>query len=90
LCWRRRFRSSPRPIRTYEAVLLKNATLTGASYNTTDFNHVDYDVSATAVSGGTIVLRSYVSSTAQGRSTSIVPTGLQLRSPVGRKPRRGQ
>lgn len=73
----------PTTNQNYEAVLLKNATLTGASYNTTDFNHVDYDVSATAVSGGTIVLHSYVSSTAQGRSTSIAPTGYNFDLQLG-------
>jgi hypothetical protein len=73
----------PTTNQNYEAVLLKNPTLTGASYNTTDFNHVDYDVSATAVSGGTIVLHSYVSSTAQGRSTSLVPTGYNFDLQLG-------
>lgn len=67
----------------YEAVLLKNATLTGASWNTTTFNHVDYDVTATAVSGGTIVLHNYVSSTAQGRATSIAPTGYNFDLQLG-------
>jgi len=43
----------------YEIVLTKNASLTGASYNTTEFNHVDYDVSATAMSGGLIVQSNY-------------------------------
>ena len=54
----------------YEVVLLKNPTLTGASYNTSDFDHVDYDVTATAVSGGTIVQANYVTSTNQ--STSVL------------------
>ena len=67
----------------YEAVLLKNATLTGASWNTTTFNHVDYDVTATAVTGGTIVLHNYVSSTAQGRATSIAPTGYNFDLQLG-------
>jgi hypothetical protein len=73
----------PTTNQNYEAVLLKNATLTGASYNTTDFNHVDYDVSATAVSGGTIVLHSYVSSTAQGRSISVAPAGYNFDLQLG-------
>jgi hypothetical protein len=73
----------PTTNQNYEAVLLKNGTLTGASYNTTDFNHVDYDVSATAVSGGTIVLHSYVSSTAQGRSVSVAPAGYNFDLQLG-------
>ena len=73
----------PTTTQNYEAVLLKNATLTGASYNTTDFTHVDYDVTATAVTGGTIVLHNYVSSTAQGRSTSISLTGYNFDLQIG-------
>ena len=73
----------PTTNQNYEVVLLKNATLTGASYNTTDFNHVDYDVTATAVTGGTIVLHDYVSSTAQGRATSIAPTGYNFDLQLG-------
>lgn len=52
----------------YEIALIKNATLTGASYNTTDFANVDYDVSATALSGGTIVDLYYVTGTNQSAS----------------------
>lgn len=73
----------PTTNQNYEVVLLKNATLTGASYNTTDFTHVDYDVTATAVTGGTIVLHDYVSSTAQGRSTSFAPTGYNFDLQLG-------
>ncbi len=67
----------------YEAVLLKNATLTGASWDTTTFNHVDYDVTANAVSGGTIVLHEYVSSTAQGRAVGVAPTGYNFDLQLG-------
>lgn len=45
----------------YEIALIKNATLTGASWNTTDFTHVDFDTTATALSGGTIVKVDYTS-----------------------------
>ena len=64
----------------YEVVLVKNATLTGASYNTTTFTHVDFDVTATAMSGGTIVLQSYVSATNQsgGGSTSLAGYNFDL------------
>jgi hypothetical protein len=73
----------PTTNQNYEVVLLKNATLTGASWDTTTFNHVDYDVTATAVTGGTIVLHDYVSSTAQGRATSIAPTGYNFDLQLG-------
>lgn len=46
----------------FEVALFKNATLTGASYNTTAFAHVDYDVTATALTGGTIIQTDFISS----------------------------
>jgi hypothetical protein len=49
----------------YEVALIKNATLTSASYTTGTFNNVDFDVAATALSGGTIVDVVYVSSSNQ-------------------------
>lgn len=67
----------------YEVALFKNATLTGASYNTTDFTHVDYDVAATAMSGGTMVLQNFISSTAQGRQVSITPAGYNFDLQLG-------
>ena len=52
----------------YEIALIRNATLTGASYNTTEFDNVDYDISATALSGGEIVDVQYLSGTNQSAS----------------------
>lgn len=52
----------------YEIALIKNATLTGASYNTSDFSNIDYDVTATALSGGTIMRSDYVNNTNQASS----------------------
>jgi hypothetical protein len=52
----------------YEIALIKNATLTGASYNTTDFSNIDYDVTATALTGGTIMRSDYVNNTNQASS----------------------
>ena len=73
----------PTTTQNYEVALFKNATLTGASYDTTTFNHVDYDVSATAVTGGTMVLQSYVSSATQGRSVAVAPTGYNFDLQLG-------
>ncbi len=73
----------PLTTQNYEAVLLKNATLTGASWDTTTFNHVDYDVTASAVSGGTIVLHNFVSSTAQGRAVAVAPSGYNFDLQLG-------
>lgn len=52
----------------YEIAIIKNATLTGASYNTTDFANFDYDVTASALTGGTIVHVEYISGTNQSAS----------------------
>jgi len=49
----------------YEVALIKNATLTGASYNTTAFPNVDFDITATALTGGTIVESGFISQTNQ-------------------------
>lgn len=49
----------------YEVALIKNATLTGASFVASDSPNADYDVSATALTGGTIVQSGYVSATNQ-------------------------
>ena len=49
----------------YEYALIRNPTLTGASYTTGSFNHVDFDVAATALTGGTIVDQGYLSSSNQ-------------------------
>jgi len=60
----------------YEVVLLKNATLTGASWVAvaTDSN-VQYDETATAVTGGEVMTHEYVSSTSQSRSAGEVQPG---------------
>jgi hypothetical protein len=49
----------------YEIALIKNATLTSASFVASDSPNADYDISATALSGGTIVQSSYTSATNQ-------------------------
>lgn len=53
---------------TFEYALIKNATLTGASYDTSTFDSVDFDVAATALTGGTILRSEYVDSTNQASS----------------------
>jgi hypothetical protein len=57
----------------FEIQLVKNATLTGAAYSTvaSDAN-VQYDVSSTAMSGGTIVQIDYTASSNQG-TTALNP-----------------
>lgn len=77
------FQVLPTTTQNYEVVLVKNATLTAASWDTTTFNNVDYDVSATAMSGGTIVQQQYVTSSAQGRATVLSPTGYNFDLQLG-------
>jgi hypothetical protein len=65
----------PTVTQTYEVVLLKNATLTGASYVASVSSNVDYDQTATALTGGIVVAHDYVTSTSQGRSAARVDAG---------------
>lgn len=53
----------------FEIALIKNPTLTGASF-TSNSTNVNYDTSATALTGGTIVQTSYTAATNQ--STALV------------------
>jgi hypothetical protein len=63
----------PTTSQNYEVALVKNATLTGASWTAvpTDSN-VEYDVSATAVTGGSILRTDYVSSSGSGGTVPLV------------------
>lgn len=71
----------------YEVALIRNGTLTGASYDTTTFENVDFDVAATAISGGTIVQNAYMTATNQGTVSSNTEFGynfdLQLGVTIG-------
>lgn len=58
---------------TFEVVVVKNPTLTGASWSATSDANVEQDTSATAYSGGTIVQSYYVASSNQS-SSPISPT----------------
>jgi hypothetical protein len=67
----------PTASQNYEVALVKNPTLTGASWVSvpTDSN-VQYDVSATAVTGGTIVQTDYVTSSGSGGNNPLAdPAG---------------
>ena len=58
----------PLTSQNYEIALIKNPTLTSATWAATvpSDSNVDYDVAATAMSGGTIVQTDYVTSTGSG------------------------
>lgn len=68
----------------FEIALIKNpATLTGASYDTTTFAHVDYDVSATAMTGGTIVQQFYATGTNKSGVPIFSPSGYNFDLQLG-------
>jgi hypothetical protein len=52
----------------YEVALIKNPTLTGASFASNSLN-VNYDVTATALTGGTIVSTTFIAGSNQGSTT---------------------
>lgn len=53
----------------YELALIKNPTLTGASFTSNSLN-VEFDVTATALSGGTVVDLNYTAGANQGSGTA--------------------
>lgn len=58
----------PTTSQNYEVALVKNTTLTGATWAATvpSDSNVDYDVAATAMTGGTIVQTDYVTASGSG------------------------
>ena len=69
----------PTTLQNYEIALIKNPTLTGATWAATvpSDSNVEYDVAATAISAaGTIVQNGYIASSGGGGQTSTIePTG---------------
>lgn len=67
----------------YEIALVKNATLTGASWDTSTFQNVDYDVTATAMSGGRMVQNDYTKSSPQATPGVFTTTGYNFDLQIG-------
>ena len=68
----------PLTSQNYEVALIKNATLTGATWAATvpSDSNVDFDVAATAMTGGTIAQTDYVTSTGSGGTVNTsIATG---------------
>lgn len=68
----------PLTSQNYEVALVKNATLTAATWAATvpSDSNVDYDVAATAMTGGTIAQTDYVTSTGSGGTVNTsIATG---------------
>lgn len=66
----------------YEVALIKNPTLTGASF-TSNSTNVEIDVTATALTGGTIVDLTYTSGSNQGSGTATGSTEYNFDNQLG-------
>lgn len=75
----------PTTNQNYEVALFKNATLTGASYAAVSSDaNVEADVSATAMTGGTIVQTDYVTTSGSGGVGALAaPTGYNFDLQLG-------
>lgn len=63
----------PTTSQNYEVALIKNPTLTGASWSAVSTNaNVEFDVSATATTGGSIVQTDYTTASGSGGAQSLV------------------
>jgi hypothetical protein len=69
---------------TFEILLIKNPTLTSASYDTTAFTNIDFDLAATALSGGTILQSFYVPSSNQAKGNLNVAEDYNFGFQLGR------
>lgn len=81
-----RIQFQPTTNQNYEIALIKNPTLTGASWVATPSDaNVEYDVSATAIAtAGTIVQTAYIASSGGGgQSSTTAPTGFNWDEQLG-------
>jgi hypothetical protein len=81
-----RIQFQPTTLQNYEIALIKNPTLTGASWVATPSDpNVQYDVSATAIAtAGTVVQTAYISSSGGGgQSSTAAPTGFNWDEQIG-------
>lgn len=81
-----RIQFQPTTLQNYEIALIKNPTLTGASWTAAPSDsNVQYDVSATAISSaGTIVQTAYIASSGGGgQANTIAPTGFNWDEQLG-------
>jgi len=74
----------PTTNQSYEVCIMKNSTLTGASWTSLSSN-VEYDVAATAMTTSVngIYQNDYVTSSAQGRAILAAPTGYNFAFQLG-------
>lgn len=74
----------PTTSQNYEIALIKNGTLTADSWDTSTFDNVDYDVSATAITGGDIVQQEYIATSNQSGGQLADPTDYNWALQLGR------
>lgn len=81
-----RIQFQPTTLQNYEIALIKNATLTGASWAAVPSDsNVEYDVTATAIAtAGTIVQTAYIANSGGGGQTNtLAPTGFNWDEQLG-------
>lgn len=81
-----RVQFQPTTLQNYEIALIKNPTLTGASWTATPSDsNVEYDVTATAISAaGTVVQTAYIANSGGGGQTNTAaPTGFNWDTQLG-------
>lgn len=81
-----RIQFQPTTLQNYEIALMKNPTLTGASWTAAPSDaNVEYDVSATAIAtAGTIVQTAYIANSGGGgQANTIAPTGFNWDEQLG-------
>jgi len=81
-----RIQFQPTTLQNYEIVLIKNPTLTGASWTAVpNDSNVEYDVTATAIAtAGTIVQSAYIANSGGGGQTNTAaPTGFNWDTQLG-------
>jgi len=79
----RGFQALPTVTQNYEIAMFKNPTLTGASWAATNSTNVEFDQTATALTGGTMIAQEYSTSTAQGRDASSINAGYNWDNQLG-------
>lgn len=81
-----RIQFQPTTLQNYEIALIKNPTLTGASWTAMpDDANVEYDVTATAISSaGTVVQSAYIANSGGGgQASTAAPTGFNWDEQLG-------
>jgi len=77
------FQALPTVIQNYEVAMFKNATLTGASWAATNSINVEYDQTATAMTGGAMISQYYATASAQATDAASINAGYNWDNQIG-------